>query len=312
MKRLFMTNNPLLSNLMDQIKIVKDRVRGVVHGMYTGMYLFGRPGTSKSHIVRSTLDAMAINYKYCNGHLTSIGLFELLQDNHDRVIVIDDISSLFSEAVALQLLLAALGNTYHKSKTRWVSYKTAKGDVKVPFTGGIIAISNTALQGHQKEVLGALKDRIYTIHYEPSNDQIIALIEDIASKGVKGINSIDCRTVCRFLIKECQLRDIKPSVRLFVDKSLPDYAQWSAGLTETHWQDLIRSELEQQLVELHHPTTDLGRTEQIDAERRIAHDIYLHFDSLAERIKQWTTRTGKSQAAYYRRVKELQSMGEIQ
>lgn len=307
----FIMNNNLLSSLMDQIKIVKDRIRGVVHGMYTGMYLFGRPGTSKSHIVRSTLDALAINHKYSNGHLTSIGLFELLQDNHDRVIVIDDISSLFSEPVALQILLAALGNSYDKSNTRWVNYKTAKGDVKIPFTGGIIAISNTSLRGNHKEVLGALKDRIYTIHYEPSNDQVIALIEDIASGGVKGINSVNCKTVCRFLIKECQVRSIRPSVRLFVDKALPDYSQWAAGLTETHWQDLIRSELEQQLVELQHPTTDLGRTEQIDAERRIAYDIYLHFDSLSERIKQWATRTGKSQAAYYRRIKELQSMGEI-
>lgn len=92
---------------------------------------------------------------------------------------------------------------------------------------------------------------------------------------------------------------------------MKDFELHEAGLTETHWKDLIRSNLEQQLVELKHPTNDLSRVEQIAAERRIALDILLSFESKAERIDQWKRRTGKSQSAFYRRVKELREEGHF-
>jgi hypothetical protein len=100
-------------------------------------------------------------------------------------------------------------------------------------------------------------------------------------------------------------------VRLFVDKAMRDFELSEAGLTETHWKDLVCSNLEQQLIELKHPTNDLSRAEQIAAERRIALDVLLTFETKAERIEQWKNRTGKSQAAFYRRVKELRVKGQL-
>lgn len=296
---------------MSQIKVVKDRVRGVVHGKHTGLYLYGREGTGKTHAVCSLLDRLAINHTHANGHLTPIGLFDLIALNRDRVIVLDDVSSIFNQPIALQLLLAALGNPHDNSGVRWVRYKTAKGDVQVPFSGGIIAISNLPLDGHHHAILRALRDRIFTINYEPSDEQIIALIQHIASTGLNEVAPANCLKVCNFLLNECQLRDVRPSVRLFVDKAIKDFELHEAGLTETHWKDLVCSNLEQQLVELKHPTTDLSRAELIAAERRIALDLFLSFESKAERIDQWKTRTGKSQAAFYRRVKELRDEGQL-
>ena len=306
-----MAGNPHLESLTSQLKVVKDRVRGVVHRKHTGLYLYGREGTGKTHTVCSLLDRLAVSHTYSNGHLTPIGLFDLIHLNRDRVIVLDDVSSIFNQPIALQLLLAALGNPHDDSGIRWVQYKTAKGDVRVPFTGGIIAISNLALDGHHHEILRALRDRVFTINYEPSDEQIIALIQHIASSGLNGISPTDCLKVCTFLLNECQLRDIRPSVRLFVDKAMRDFELSEAGLTETHWKDLICSNLEQQLIELKYPTNDLSRAEQIAAERRIALDLLLSFGTKTERVEQWKARTGKSQAAFYRRVKELRIDGQI-
>ena len=117
--------------------------------------------------------------------------------------------------------------------------------------------------------------------------------------------------VCNFLLAECQSRGVRPSVRLFVDKAMRDFEFSDAGLTETHWKDLICSNLEQQLIELRHPTNDLSRAEQIAAERRIALDVLLSFETKADRIEQWKARTGKSQAAFYRRLKELRNDGLV-
>ena len=150
------------------------------------------------------------------------------------------------------------------------------------------------------------------INYEPSDEHIIALINKIAIDGVGGVPPEKCRMVAIFLLQECKLREIRPSVRLFVDKAIKDYALYEAGKTETHWRDLVVSTLEHQLVELQHPQRDLSRTEQVEAERRIALDIHLSFETRQERIEQWEVRTGKSQASFYRRVKELDLEGRLQ
>ncbi len=297
--------------LLSQVKIVKDRVRGVVHRKCNGLYLYGRPGTSKTYTVCTTLDNLAVKYAYSNGHLTPIGLFDLIMENRNRVIVIDDVSAIFNQPIALQILLAALGNRHDDTGVRYVRYKTARGDEVVAFSGGIIAISNLRISGHKNEVLRALNDRVYSIHYDPSDDQIIALMLALARRGLRGIPPQECMTVCTFLLNEVHARDIRPSTRLFVDKALKDYELWKMKATETHWKDLIVSNLEEQLVELQHPTSDLSRAEQIEAERRIAADIFLNLDGRHKRIEAWKKRTSKSQPAFYRRLKEARAGGLV-
>lgn len=196
-------------------------------------------------------------------------------------------------------------------------YKTAKEDYSVPFSGGIIVITNLALDGHHHEILAAIRDRVNMINYEPTDEQIEALIHEIADQGIRGVSPEKCRMVAHFLLEECKRREIRPSVRLFVDKALPDYTLWESGRTETHWRDLVVSELEQQLVEIRHPQRDLRRAEQTDAECRIALDIFMSYESRKERVEQWQRITAnrfgqaKSQAAFYRRLKELKDAGKL-
>ena len=306
-----MDTNEHHEELLRQVKVIKDRVRGVVHGQSNGVYLHGRPGTSKTFTVRSTLETLAVSYSYSNGHLTPIGLFDLIAENQERIIVMDDVSAIFNQPIALQLLLAALGSPHDGSRNRLVKYKTAKETRVVPFSGGIICISNIPLDGHHHEVLAALKDRAFVVNYEPSDDQIIALIYTLAGEGVGGVSPDKARMVATFLIDQCKLRGVRPSVRLFVDTALMDFKLFDANQCETHWRDLVVSNLEQQVVRLQHPTKDLSRGEAVEAERRVALDIQLSFGSKAERIEQWQVRTGKSQAAFYRRVAELKKSGRL-
>jgi hypothetical protein len=181
-----MDGNHHYDELMRQVKVVKDRVRAVIHGHSNGLYLHGRPGTSKTYMVRSTLDTLAVNYMPHSGHLTPIGLFDLLGENRDRIIVLDDVSAIFNQPIALQLLLAALGNPHDGSGVRHVKHKTASGTRVVPFSGGVICMSNLPLDGHHHEVLAALKDRAFVVNYEPTDDQIIALVYRLAEDGVGG------------------------------------------------------------------------------------------------------------------------------
>jgi hypothetical protein len=298
-------------SLMTKLMVVRDRVRGVYWGESTGLYLHGRPGTSKTYTVRSTLDTLGANFEPSSGHLTPIALFDLIAENRDRIIVLDDVAAIFRQPIALQILLAALGSPHDATRARIVQYKTAIETREVPFSGGIICLSNLALDGHHHEVLAALRDRVHVLSYEPTDEEIIALICKLADEGVDGVPPEKARMVATYLIQECKAREIRPSVRLFVDKAIGDYRLHAAGKCETHWRDLIASELEQQLVEPQYPTTDVSREEQSEAELRVALDIYLSFETRAERSEQWKCRTNKSEKAFYRRVGQLRRAGRL-
>src|SRR5579871_4007240 len=129
-----MDANGHYEELMRQIKIVKDRVRGLVYGETNGLYLYGRPGTSKTFTVCSTLDTLGVVFPLAKGHLTPIGLFDLIEDNHNRVSVLDDVLETFHQPIALQILLAALGNPHDGSRVRPIHHTTAKSSRTVMFT----------------------------------------------------------------------------------------------------------------------------------------------------------------------------------
>src|ERR1700722_20387689 len=69
----------LIAELRQRQAIVRDYVRGVARQYATGLYLFGRPGTAKTHTVRKVLEReIREPYTYQRGHLTTMGLFELI------------------------------------------------------------------------------------------------------------------------------------------------------------------------------------------------------------------------------------------
>jgi hypothetical protein len=216
--------------LATKVKILKDRVRSVALGLSNGLYIHGRPGVAKTHLVCTTLQALGVPYAYSSGHLTPIGLFSLLDENSDSIIVLDDLSALFYQPTAIGLLLAALGNRPDGSRVRPVRYKTAREDSTIAFRGAIIGISNLRLEDHRRHMLQAFHDRVYVLHFEPSDEQIVAQIFELASKGVRGISPDDCHMVATHLVEQCRLREIRPSIRLFVDKALKDYELFDAGI----------------------------------------------------------------------------------
>jgi hypothetical protein len=300
-----------LQSLEQSLTIVRDRVRACVHRKATGVYLHGRPGTSKTYTVRSTLDKLAVQHAYSNGHLTPKGLFELLAENHDRIIVLDDIQQTFSAPIALQILLAALGNGHDETNVRYVRYKKSGDDMVIAFSGAIIGISNLPLGGHHAEVTRALRDRVHVIQYEPSDEQMVALMGSIAASGHHGIPPKSCVQVLGHLLNRLNEHELRPSLRLFVDKALRDYQLWEARQSERHWKDLVEASIRQELVQPKHPINDISRSERLEVEKRIALDIWATHDAKQERVREWKERTGGSQAGFYRRITELRRLGQL-
>lgn len=298
----------VLETLERRLAIIRDRVRGVALGHTHGFYLYGRPGTSKTYTVKKALEAEQVAYEYHVGHLTPMGLFELLEEEHDRVILLDDVSAIFQQPIALQLLLAALGRQPDDTDERIVRYRRQGHEQTVHFTGGIICISNLEL--HSAPLLEALKSRVHYLHYDPSDEQMAALMRQVASKGwpdkCPRLSAVECLEVAEFLIAESRRLDVRLDMRLLVDKAFPDYLQHRSGDAEAHWKDLVATTLEGRLTELKHtPMPQRSRQERKESEHELIQGILTEFTTREERLRAWRERTSKSERAFYRRLQEL-------
>jgi hypothetical protein len=301
----------LLAELQRRQAIVRDYVRGVGRHYATGLYLHGRPGTAKTHTVRAVLEQEIREiYTYQRGHLTPMGLFELIAANADEVIVLDDLGAVLKSDVALQILLSALEHPTSRDRSRVVKYRRQGREDRADFRGGIVCISNRQL--HDDDMLGALKSRVHTLNYDPSDAQLGALMLDLADRGwPQGSANPEippeaAREVAHFLIAEMLRRACSFDLRLLVNKAYPDYQQWKDGEAESDWRDLITASIEEHLVAVRHPDeAPESREARMEEERSIAEAIVRDHVSRDERVRAWIERTGKSERAFYRRLAEM-------
>ncbi len=298
----------LLADLIRRQAVVRDHVRGVAHGYKTGLYLWGRPGTAKTHTVRTVLEREVREiYVYQRGHLTPLGLFELIAEHPDETIVLDDLASVLRSDVALQVLLSALEGPAGAS--RRVVYRRQGREERATFRAGIVCISNREL--HDDELLAAFKSRVHALNYDPSDAQLGALMLALAESGWPTarptVTPQEAVAVARFLIGEMLRLGCRFDLRLFVNKALPDFQQVKDGEAESDWRDLVTAAVEEHLVEVRHSgDRPASRAERLEEDRAILREILREHETREGRLNAWTERTGKSERAFYRRLAEMQ------
>ena len=292
--------------------IIRDRLQGVCKGFSHGLYIHGPPGVSKTHTAVTFLKANSIPFKHVLGHLTGSGLFDILEENPTGIIVLDDVSALFkNDDKGVQLLLAALGSSSDGSRVRRVTYRTALGERVVEFTGGIVAISNLGLEEHRNDVIQALADRVHVMKFDPTPEQVEAMIHKIAKEGPAGVAAEDAVMVAAFLTEECQKRGIRLTIRMFVDKALPDFRMWKAEKAENHWKDLVRASVAGELVPQKQAVRNISRRDRTAADQQTVQAICKEFATPKEKLRAWEERTGNSPSKFYCIQKQLKDSGQL-
>jgi len=118
----------------------------------------------------------------------------------------------------------------------------------------------------------------------------------------------DCQMILEYVLEVLSSLGGRPSIRLFVDKAVPDFEFRKTGKSQLHWKDLAKSSLEGAIKVPQEPLNDVSRSDQTDRERRIAAELG-SIENTKERLATWIARTGKSQAAFYRRLSEAKRQG---
>ena len=298
------TEESFLASLEQKLQLIRDRVQGVAEGYTNGMYLWGEGGISKSFTVEETLKRLRKPFKFSNSRLTAKGLFDLLRDYPDVVHVLEDMETLFSDKNAFGVLQSALwGQTNaHGVQERVVDWTIAGMPDEFTFTGGIIIISNCRLNDIPQ--LRALKTRLVSAHYRPTNEEIAALMLKIAGQGHRHgpyfLPPEECHEVAQEIIGRSQSLKRNLDLRLFVN-GCKDRLQWANGASVTHWRQMLEARMTESVL----PAAENCETQAQRSQRELA--IARRIASLPpqERLETWTKETGKSRPALYRRLEEL-------
>ena len=152
------------------------------------------------------------NFVVVKGFSTAKGLFKLLYENKDSIVVFDDCDSILKDPDALNLLKGAL-DSYDK---RFISWNTNSVDDNLPrtfqFTGGVIFISNLT----QDKISQALRSRSMCIDLSMTTDQKIDRMEHILKEAnflpsvssIQKIDAFEFLKVNKDIAKEINLRTL--------------------------------------------------------------------------------------------------------
>lgn len=158
-------------SVSDRFEYLQDLVHMVAKGVQPSVMLTGTAGVGKSYLVQKTLAEASLeedtDYIVCKGHSSPMGLYQLLHDHRDQLIVFDDCDSAMDDNISANLLKAAL-DSYDKRIVSWHSNKTDQLDLEksFEFTGSVIFISN--MQMHKVDPAIRSRAFCYNLHLSPN------------------------------------------------------------------------------------------------------------------------------------------------
>jgi len=169
-----------------RFKYVENLASMVINGHQPSVLLTGGPGIGKTYLIRKQLKVAGLSnedYVIASGHSTPLGLYQLLHDHRDELIIFDDCDSVFRDDIAVNILKAAL-DSYDARFISWHSSKAEQMELErcFEFTGRIIFISNM----HISRLDPAVRSRAFCYNLHLSVEEIIEymgqIIEDIEPK----------------------------------------------------------------------------------------------------------------------------------
>lgn len=209
-----------------------DLVTMVAKGQTASAVITGEGGLGKSFTVIQALKAAGLKdfsekepgeaapprstYRVVKGFSTAKGLYRVLFENRNSIVVFDDCDSILKDADALNLLKGAL-DSYDR---RIISWNTSRID-DLPrffqFKGGVVFISNMA----QSKIDQAIRSRSMNVDLSMTTDQKIERMETlISTPSFQPDMSVSVKSDALDLIKEKrnQAREISLRTLLMVAK----------------------------------------------------------------------------------------------
>lgn len=293
----------LVRQLERQFGLIRARTQTAVYGHGTAVYLTGRPGTGKTYMVTAELAKHDVPWFLHNARLTPMGLYELLRQHPEHVMVLDDIPSIAKDKQAIQILLAALDG--QPGQPRTVRYRSKDKNESFDYSGRLILISNVPLGSDP--MAQAIGSRVQSLEHDPSDDVMAAYLRFLASRGNDGLTPLECRLVADMVVEQTRASGLRLDLRHY-NKAMADFRQCRAGhADETPWEVLVRSSLQQSVRDYFH--APLSKAEDIARQQEIVRAVCEEFPNDAQRQQEaFAARTGLGRSTFAARKRETRNL----
>lgn len=283
--------------LEGQRDFIRDRTLSVAEKYQNGCFLVGRAGTGKTRLVTDVLDRCEALWTYRNARMSPMGLYSLLEEHPEHVIVLDDIGSLFDERTALQILLAALGGRPGGPRPITYTIKEKSERKSFDFKGSIIAISNVGLR--RDPLADAVASRIPILEHNPSDAQLAAFMRSQAQKGYEDLTPTECLDVVEYVIEASRQNDYQLDLR-WMERGWQDYRFTKYSNALRSWQELISSSMKTIFHEAP-PQVQSKQDELRLVRENIKRLMQMYPSDTAKQIDE----SGLSRSTFYQRRKEI-------
>lgn len=209
------TTEPICT-VAERFDYIHNLVDMVIKGVQPSVLITGQSGIGKSYIVKSRLKMAGLNpnedYIQVSGHSSPFGLFKLLHDHRDEILVMDDVDSIFHQPSSVNVLKAAL-DSYATRYVSWCSDKADQQELESPFefTGRIIFISNLFAE----RIDPAVRSRSFCFDLRMSNDEISEHMQNILKDLETTVDMILKQEVLDF-VKSIQNRFMNYNIRVLI------------------------------------------------------------------------------------------------
>jgi hypothetical protein len=185
----------------DQLKDLTNLIKMTISGASNALFIAGRGGIGKTHTTEQVLADAGLKdgqgYFKNTGTASSAGLYRLLFEYKDEIILFDDSDDALKDQEARNLIKAATDTkkvrklVYNKAGKNVVDLDDYDGsdddllaDGKIPrtfeFTGKVIFISNLSLDKLDPD--GAIRTRAFIIDINPTDIEVYDFMEKIVDK----------------------------------------------------------------------------------------------------------------------------------
>ena len=299
-----------LAQLERKFQLVRDRTRAVARGLATGFFLHGGGGVGKSYTVLEELKRLKAHFVIFNSRMTGRGLYNALERYPDAVHVLEDMEQIMRDRGAQGVLRSALWGQRRDGDSgpmeRPVTWSTHLMEHSFIFTGGVIMTSNRPM--YDLPELGAVKTHIAVMQLQASDPELRALMRHVSRRGFehegRAVPAEKCVEICEYIIDQSMALHRSLDMRVLVT-SFRDYLLWEDAESGCHWLDLVASRLRERPTAFREEVLVGGRAARKEQELEFVREIRERTDDRQERLRLWAERTGKSEAALYRRLKEL-------
>ena len=261
----------------------KEYIKAVANGNINALVLISEGGLGKSHLVFSTLSKLGtleekfelgVDYEYVNTYTTSLGLYNTLYANRDRVLILDDIEGLLEKNEGVSLLKSALWSPTGYRTVSWNSTTTKRdAPARFEFKGQIILCLNKMPKNANVQ---ALLSRAIVQEINFSYDDKIKMMYEIAKTPYKDIDEKERIEVMDFIkansddtVEDINFRTLIKGFELY-------------RYSKDKWKDLTKEIL------------------SVNPDIRTLKDVMKDKNMVKEQIRSFCELTGHSRATFFR------------